>query len=58
MLGVPRTNVTMRASALQQKGLIQYSRGKIIITDPRGLEHAACECYSMVREELSGFLAA
>lgn len=58
MLGVPRTNVTMRASALQQKGLIQYSRGKIRIINPRGLEEAACECYGMVREELSGFLAA
>jgi CRP-like cAMP-binding protein len=58
MLGVPRTNVTMRASALQQKGLIRYSRGKISIIDPRGLERASCECYHMVKEELSSFLAA
>jgi CRP-like cAMP-binding protein len=58
MLGVPRTNVTMRAGALQQKGLIRYSRGKISIIDPRGLEEAACECYEVVKEELSGFLAA
>jgi len=58
MLGIPRTNVTMRAGALQQKGLIRYSRGKITIVDPRGLEAAACECYRLVKEEISGFLAA
>lgn len=58
MLGIPRTNVTMRAGALQQKGLIRYSRGKITIVDPGGLEAAACECYRMVKEEIGSFLAA
>ncbi|MBA3242678.1 MAG: Crp/Fnr family transcriptional regulator [Acidobacteria bacterium] len=58
MLGIPRTNVTMRAGMLQQKGLIRYGRGKITIIDPRGLEAAACECYRMVKEEFRGFLAA
>lgn len=58
MLGIPRTNVTMRAGALQRQGLITYSRGKITIVDPRGLEAASCECYRMVKEEISGFLAA
>jgi CRP-like cAMP-binding protein len=58
MLGVPRTNVTMRASALQQKKLIRYSRGRIVIVDPQGLEVVSCECYRMVKEEISGFLAA
>jgi CRP-like cAMP-binding protein len=58
MLGIPRTHVTMRAGALQQRGLIRYSRGKITITDLRGLEAASCECFRTVKEEISGFLAA
>jgi CRP-like cAMP-binding protein len=58
MLGIPRTNITMRVGALQRKGLIRCGRGKITIVDPDGLEHAACECYRMVKEEISGFLAA
>lgn len=58
MLGIPRTHVTMRAGALQQRRLIRYSRGKITITDLRGLEAASCECFRTVKEEISGFLAA
>jgi len=58
MLGTPRTHVTMRANALQQKGLIRYSRGRIAIVDLRGLEAISCECFRMVKDEISGFLAA
>lgn len=58
MLGVPRTGVTLTAGVLQKRGLIRYSRGRIIITDPRSLETAACECYGIVREEFEHFLAA
>lgn len=58
MLGIPRTHVTMRAGALQQKGLIRHGRGKIVIIDVEGLEAAACECYRLVKEEIRGFLAA
>lgn len=58
MLGIPRTHVTMRAGALQQKGLIRYSRGRIAIVNLRGLEAAACECYRAVRDEIRDFLAA
>lgn len=58
MLGTPRTHVTMRANVLQQKGLIRYSRGRIIIVDTRGLEAVSCECFRMVKGEISGFLAA
>jgi CRP-like cAMP-binding protein len=49
MLGARRTTVTAAAGALQRKGLIQYSRGRIKIVDPIGLENAACECYRTVR---------
>lgn len=58
MLGVPRTSVTMIAVALQDKGFIKYSRGKISIADRQRLERASCECYKLVREEISHFLAA
>ena len=49
MLGVRRPSVTLAAAALQQAGLIEYSRGKITILDRGGLESAACECYPATR---------
>jgi CRP-like cAMP-binding protein len=50
MLGSRRTTVTAAAGTLQRKGLIRYSRGRIHIVDPAGLEKEACECYATVRE--------
>ena len=50
MLGARRTTVTAAAGALQRKGLIKYSRGRIRIIDADGLEAAACECYKTVRK--------
>jgi CRP-like cAMP-binding protein len=55
MLGARRTTVTAAAGALQRKGLIRYSRGRIHITDPDGLQDVACECYSTVRELYGSF---
>src|SRR5262245_36867091 len=43
-LGIRRTTVTLLAQALQEKGLIQYRRGKIAVADPALVENAACEC--------------
>jgi CRP-like cAMP-binding protein len=50
MLGAHRQSVTLTASNLQKAGLIRYSRGKITILDPAGLEQASCGCYRAVNE--------
>jgi len=56
-LGVRRVGVTKAASALQQQGLINYSRGNIEILDPKRLAAAACTCYEIVREAGAGSAA-
>lgn len=50
MLGSQRSTVTMIAGALQRRGLIEYSRGKVRIVNREGLESAACDCYRVVKE--------
>jgi CRP-like cAMP-binding protein len=52
MLGVPRTNVSMTANPLQERGAISYHYGKIRIVDRLKLERAACECYHNLKPEL------
>lgn len=57
MLGVRRPGVTEAAVKLQDQNLIHYTRGFVEITDRRGLEAAACECYSIMRREYERLLA-
>jgi CRP-like cAMP-binding protein len=56
MLGVRRATAGEAAQALQERGLIQYSRGIIDILDRAGLETAACTCYGIVRDEYDKLL--
>ncbi len=49
MLGSRRSTVTVAAGGLQRAGLIDYSRGRIRLTNRDGLEGAACECYRIVK---------
>jgi CRP-like cAMP-binding protein len=46
MLGVRRVGITIAAGALQKAGLIEYHRGAVTVVNRKGLEQAACSCYS------------
>jgi CRP-like cAMP-binding protein len=51
MLGTRRAAVSEAASALQEAGLIRYTRGTIRVLDRAGLEEAACACYGIIRTQ-------
>lgn len=56
MLGKDRSQVGSAASALRQRGLIRYQRGRMSILDRAGLREASCECYGIVRDSMDTFL--
>lgn len=49
MLGVRRASVTESLGALEKRGLIKTSRGRITLVDRHGLESSVCECYQIIR---------
>jgi len=56
-LGVRREGITEAAGNLQRAGVIRYRRGHISVLDRAGLETRSCECYAVVRKELTRLLA-
>jgi CRP-like cAMP-binding protein len=57
MIGVQRNAVSIVAHALQEAGVIRYSRGHIDITDMDALRRTSCECHEAVKtkhEQLIG----
>ena len=55
MLGVERPAVNTVARNLQERGAIQYSRGRVEIVDRPLLESLTCECYWRIRSDLEEF---
>ncbi len=52
-LGVRRESIALAAGDLQHAGYIRYRRGHISVLDRHGLEARACECYAVVKKEMS-----
>jgi CRP-like cAMP-binding protein len=57
MLGVRREGITDAAGKLQHAGVISYRRGHIAVLNRAGLEGRVCECYAVVKTELSRLLS-
>jgi hypothetical protein len=47
--------VSLAASVLQRKGIIEYTRGAVKVVNRRKLEASACECYGVIRQYDSEF---
>ncbi len=56
LLGVRRSSLSVVAADLRQRNLINYNRGKIIISNPQGLRHVACNCDRLILDEYSALL--
>ena len=52
MLGTRRSSVSLAAGVLQDAGVINYSRGNVVILSRPALERAACECYQLIRQHI------
>ncbi|MFT5420570.1 MAG: CRP-like cAMP-binding protein [Candidatus Endobugula sp.] len=50
ILGVRRSSISIAASELRRKGLINYARGEINIVNRSGLEATSCKCYAAMHE--------
>ncbi|HWO33983.1 MAG TPA: Crp/Fnr family transcriptional regulator [Candidatus Acidoferrum sp.] len=50
MMGTDRSTLSLAASVLQKKGIIDYVRGAVKIMNRRKLEKSACECYDVIQQ--------
>jgi CRP-like cAMP-binding protein len=50
MLGTDRSSVSLAASGLQKKNVIEYTRGAVKIVNRKKLEASACECYGVIQQ--------
>jgi CRP-like cAMP-binding protein len=50
MLGTDRSSVTLAAGILQDKQIIEYSRGAVQILSRAKLETCTCECYGVIQQ--------
>jgi CRP-like cAMP-binding protein len=50
MMGTDRSTVSLAASVLQKKGILEYVRGAVKIVNRRKLEKTACECYGVIQQ--------
>jgi CRP-like cAMP-binding protein len=57
MLGVRREGITEAAGNLQRAGVIRYRRGHIAVLERAALEARVCECYAVVKQELTRLLS-
>lgn len=57
LLGVQRVGVTLAASALQARNVIDYRRGVISLIDRQGLLASACHCYGISEAHYQKFVS-
>lgn len=58
LLGVRRETITQAAGRLQQRGLLEYHRGRIHVLDRVRLERDACPCYTVVQRVYRNYYGA
>ncbi|MDE3744305.1 Crp/Fnr family transcriptional regulator [Methylobacterium komagatae] len=58
LLGVQRSYLSRALRTLQQQGLIQVRRGRIIIVSRPAVEASACECHGAVKRHFEAVLGA
>ncbi|MGA0598669.1 Crp/Fnr family transcriptional regulator [Enterovirga sp. CN4-39] len=58
LLGVQRSYLTRTLRALQNEGLIEAKRGRIIVSNRENLEDAACECRGVIKQHFERVLGA
>ncbi|HKG15550.1 MAG TPA: Crp/Fnr family transcriptional regulator [Pyrinomonadaceae bacterium] len=56
LLGVRRSGVTVAVGTLERAGLINHSRGTVVVADPDGLRGVSCECIKVLTDEFEDFV--